>query len=49
MLPYKKEDLLDGKGRFLTQSLFLELEYNTNFAVFTLKENDYNYKGKIYP
>jgi hypothetical protein len=44
----EKEKLLDSMGRPLTQSLFLELGY-TEFAVYTLKEHDYAYKGKNYP
>lgn len=35
-------------GRPLTQSLFLEIGYS-QFAVYTLKEYDYPYKGKHYP
>jgi len=33
----------------MTQSLFLELGYNIDSAVYTLKENDYEYKGKYFP
>lgn len=40
--------LLDTMGRPLTQSLFLELGYS-EYAVYTLKDSDYTYKGKIYP
>ncbi len=43
-----KENLRDDRGRPITQSLFLEIGY-TDFAVFTLKEDDYEYKGKVYP
>lgn len=43
-----KNKLLDSMGRPLTQSLFLELGYS-DYAVYTLKENDYEYKGKVYP
>lgn len=43
-----KEKLLDTMGRPLTQSLFLEVGYS-DYAVYTLKEVDYTYKGKIYP
>ena len=39
----------DIKGSFLTQGLFLELEYNESHAVYTLKEEDWEYKGKTYP
>lgn len=44
----EKEKLQDTMGRPLTQSLFLELQYS-EYAVYTLKEDDYEYKGKIYP
>ena len=43
-----KEKLQDTMGRPLTQSLFLELQYS-DYAVYTLKEDDYEYKGKVYP
>ena len=41
--------LVDKIGRPLTQGLFLEIGYNTEYAVFTLGENDKDYNGKIYP
>lgn len=43
-----KNKLTDSMGRPLTQSLFLELGYS-EYAVYTLKEYDYPYKGKHYP
>jgi hypothetical protein len=43
-----KSKLRDGRGRPLTQSLFLEVGYNTDFAVYTQKDEDYTYKGKLY-
>ena len=43
-----KSKFLDNRGNPLTQSLFLELGYN-QFAVYTLKENDYEYEGKLLP
>lgn len=43
-----KSKLLDTMGRPLTQSLFLEIGYS-EYAVYTLKEYDYEYKGKLYP
>ena len=43
-----KSKMLDTMGRSITQSLFLEIGY-TESAMFTLKEDDYKYKGKIYP
>lgn len=44
-----KSLLVDTMGRPLTQSLFLEIGYNTQFAVYTLKDNDHEYGGKTYP
>jgi hypothetical protein len=43
-----KEKLVDTMGRPLTQGLFLEIGYG-EYAVYTLKEYDYPYKGKHYP
>jgi hypothetical protein len=44
-----KEQLLDTNGRPLTQGLFLEPVYNFQYAFYTLKDDDYTYKGKLYP
>jgi len=44
-----KSKLIDTRGRPLTQSLFLEIGYNVEFAVYTLKEFDYEYDGRLYP
>lgn len=44
-----KESLKDVKGRPLTQSLFLEINYDPEVAVYTLKDYDHEYDGKIYP
>ena len=44
-----KTKLVDSRNRPITQSLFLEIGYKTEFAVYTLKSNDYEYKGKVYP
>lgn len=43
-----KSKLKDTQGRPLTQSLFLELGYNTKYAIFTLGDEDRTYKGKDY-
>lgn len=43
-----KNRLIDSTGRPLTQSLFLEIGY-TDFAVFTLKDQDFDYNGKQLP
>ena len=39
----------DSQGRFLTQSLFLESMYNTEYAVYSLSDEDKTYEGKVYP
>lgn len=46
-LPSKSE-MVDSTGRPLTQSMFLELGYN-DAAIYTLKEDDCEYNGEIYP
>lgn len=43
-----KSKLVDSMGRPITQSLFLEIGYS-EYAVYTLKEYDHEYKGKVYP
>lgn len=43
-----REKFLDTGGRYLTQSLFLENNY-TDFAIYTLKDYDHTYEGKVYP
>lgn len=43
-----KDQMLDTSGRPLTQSLFLEFSYSP-FAIYTLKDQDHEYNGKIYP
>lgn len=45
----ERAKLQDIMGKPLTQSLFLEIGYNTEFAVYTLKDDDHVYEGKIYP
>lgn len=40
--------MLDSAGRPLTQSLFLEVGYSDE-AIYTLKEVDHTYNGKVYP
>lgn len=40
--------MLDSQGRYLTQSLFLELGYNET-AIYTLKDHDHIYNGQVYP
>lgn len=43
------EQLTDSRGRPLTQGLFLEIGYNTEFAQYSLKDRDHHYQGKVYP
>lgn len=44
-----KARLKDKMGRPLTQGLFLEIGYNTDFAVYSLEDDDREYKGNLYP
>lgn len=44
----KQELMLDSMGKMRTQSLFLELGYNSE-ACFTLKDEDYTYEGRVFP
>ena len=48
MLNIDKNKLKDSGGRPLTQSLFLEIGY-TDMAVYTFKDEDHEYNGKVYP
>jgi len=43
-----KKAFLDSAGKPLTQSIFLEVGYTAQ-AVYTLKEDDHYYEGKLYP
>lgn len=43
-----KKRFKDDGGRYLTQSLFLELGYDTDKAVFTFDGHDKEYKGNTY-
>lgn len=43
-----KSKFKDEGGRYLTQSLFLELGYDTSKAVFTFDGQDKEYKGNTY-
>jgi hypothetical protein len=40
--------MLDTSGRPITQSMFLEVGYS-DAAIYTLKDQDHDYKGKVYP
>lgn len=43
-----KSQLVDIKGRPLTQSLFLEINYDPDVAIYTLKDWDHEYEGKTF-
>lgn len=42
-----REMLVDDRGRYKTLSLFLEIAYDKD-AIFTLKDYDHEYNGKMY-
>lgn len=44
-----REIMINEGGQLLTQSLFLEFGYDTDKAVYTLKEVDHEFNGKVYP
>lgn len=44
-----KNRLRDSRGHPLTQGLFLEIGYDSETAVYTLKDEDHTHKGKVYP
>ena len=44
-----KTKFKDSMGRGLTQSLFLEINYDPKVAVYTLEDNDKTYKGEVFP
>lgn len=43
-----KSKLKDTSGRPLTQSLFLEIGYDEDKAIYTFKDEDHEYKGNTY-
>ena len=45
---YDKKKMLGTKGTHITQSLFLEVGYDTRYAIFTMGEDDHVYKGNTY-
>lgn len=44
-----KSVFIDDAGRPMTQALFLELGYNEKYAVYSLKDYDHTWNGKLYP
>jgi len=45
---YDKKIMLGPKDNHITQSLFLEIGYDTRYAIFTMKDADHKYKGETY-
>lgn len=43
-----KDKMVDSSGRPITQSMFLEVGYS-EAAIFTFKDNDHTYEGRVYP
>lgn len=41
--------LKDSSGRYLTQSLFIEYQYDPSMAIYSIEGVDRVYKGKFYP
>jgi hypothetical protein len=44
-----KSKMIDSTGRYLTQGLFYEVEYDHTFAQYTLASNDKEVGGRTYP
>lgn len=44
-----KSKLKDTMGRPLTQGLFLEFNYDTTYAVYSLLDEDNDFRGTLYP
>lgn len=45
----EKSKFLDAQGKPLTQGLFLEINYDDRYAVYTLKDQDHEWQGNSYP
>lgn len=39
----------DSKGHYITQGLFIDFRYDETFAIYTLEDEDKEYKGNLYP
>jgi hypothetical protein len=46
---FPREAFLDSAQKPLTQALFLELGGYSSYALYTVKDYDHEYKGKLYP
>lgn len=44
-----RSKFIDSTGKPITQALFLEYNYDTNFALYSLKDYDHTYEGVVYP
>lgn len=44
-----KSQFKDKMGRYITQGLFIDFKYDETFAVYTLEDEDKEYKGNLYP
>lgn len=44
-----RDKMVAEGGQWITQSLFLEFDYSEKFAVYSTKDYDHEYNGKIYP
>lgn len=44
-----KSKFKDSMGRWLTQGLFIDFQYDPTFAVYTWQDQDKEYKGVVYP
>lgn len=44
-----KSKFKDKMGRYITQGLFIDHRYDDTYAVYTLEDEDKEYKGKVYP
>lgn len=45
----EKSKFKDSGGRYLTQSLFIDYQYDTKYAIYTLGDEDKEYEGVLYP
>lgn len=45
----KNPNFKDKMGRFITQGLFIDHRYDETYAVYTLHDEDMEYKGNLYP
>lgn len=46
---YDKSVFKDKMGRYITQGLFIDFKYDETYAVYTLEDEDKEYKGHLYP